>query len=220
MGSSGSEGEVGGSQGIRLELLLLACTGTLSAALRAPPSRQLSHEEPHDAGCSSAPSRPHISPAPPPDRYPSRRPPLADILDAYQGYTIFIPLLNNVTAPQAAAFPQLSPNLVLPTVYATPADLLAAGEVTNLGNVTISLEDNPGAGALDATFVELGATAQIYPIAFPIGKASGRGCARRATHDSAKSDCLHGQALLARQLTFALPLPCTALLFHSRCYIP
>ena len=41
----------------------------------------------------------------------------ADVLDQYAAFTIFVPLLNNVTGPEAAAFPQLSPNLVLPTVY-------------------------------------------------------------------------------------------------------
>lgn len=50
--------------------------------------------------------------------------------------------------------------LPLPLVLQA-ADLLAAGAVTNLGNVTITLEDNPGQGVIDATFVELGgATAQ------------------------------------------------------------
>ncbi|PRW44275.1 hypothetical protein C2E21_6731 [Chlorella sorokiniana] len=95
-----------------------------------------------------------------------------EILEPNAAFTIFVPLLNNVTGPEAAAYPQLSPNLVLPTVYNSAADLLAAGAVTNLGNVTITLEDNPGKGVIDATFVELGdATAKIYPVAFPLGNS-------------------------------------------------
>ncbi|KAL4419096.1 hypothetical protein ABPG77_010035 [Micractinium sp. CCAP 211/92] len=86
--------------------------------------------------------------------------------------TLFVPMLNNVTAPQAAAYPDLFLDLVLPEVYRDPMDLATAGSVVNLANVTIALEDDPGMGVIHATFLELGnATADIIPVAFPLGKS-------------------------------------------------
>lgn len=56
------------------------------------------------------------------------------------------------------------------------SELVAAGSVQNLANVTITLKDNPEAGTIEATFVELGATASIYPVAFPLGNVSAGTC--------------------------------------------
>lgn len=85
--------------------------------------------------------------------------------------TLFAPILTNVTAPQAAAFPQLLLDIILPEVY-TPAELRSLDSVTNAANGTIVLEDDPGMGVIHATFVDLGgATADIIPVAFPLGKS-------------------------------------------------
>ncbi|GAB4813426.1 hypothetical protein N2152v2_000472 [Parachlorella kessleri] len=86
--------------------------------------------------------------------------------------TLFVPVLTNITALQAAEFPQLLPNLVLPKVYPTAADLLAAAPLTNLFNSTVTLTNDPKLGVFHAVFVEAGnATADIFPIAFRIGKS-------------------------------------------------
>ncbi|KAL4433849.1 hypothetical protein ABPG75_000290 [Micractinium tetrahymenae] len=86
--------------------------------------------------------------------------------------TLFVPILNNMTAPQAAAFPQLLLDIILPEVYSSPEELRSLGSVINAANNTIILEDDPGMGVIHATFVELGgATADIYPVAFPLGKS-------------------------------------------------
>ncbi|KAL4433850.1 hypothetical protein ABPG75_000291 [Micractinium tetrahymenae] len=97
---------------------------------------------------------------------------LPELEDPDVAVTLFVPMLNNVTAPQAAAYPNLFLDLVLTDMYSDPVDLASAGSVVNLANVTMTLEDDPGMGVIHATFVELGgATADIYPVAFPLGKS-------------------------------------------------
>ena len=78
-----------------------------AAAAAAPPVPAAAH---HTSALPTSATRVHTS---------SPCTLTADVLEPYAAFTIFVPLLNNVTGPQAAAFPQLSPNLVLPTVYSS-----------------------------------------------------------------------------------------------------
>ncbi|KAL4419095.1 hypothetical protein ABPG77_010034 [Micractinium sp. CCAP 211/92] len=82
--------------------------------------------------------------------------------------TLFAPILTNVTALQAAAYPQLLLDIILPE----PTELRSLDSVMNAANGTILLEDDPGKGVIHATFVDLGgAIADIIPVAFPLGKS-------------------------------------------------
>lgn len=79
---------------------------------------------------------------------PSAPPPLppAELLAPDAAYTVFIPLLNATTAAQAQAFPQLSPNLVLPDVYWNVS--FAAGAARrrpkDLARAAVALPQQPG----------------------------------------------------------------------------